>query len=116
MPCYEPNQDDIARAEYSARCQRIEAVLCAVTTWLSQQSGGVYANPWSMLDEFMLKVDWSEVGVSKKFFQQWWKEHQQRDVENQRQKKQQARLEQRRQRALNKLTPRERRALGLKDK
>jgi hypothetical protein len=113
MPCYEPNQDDIARAEYYARCQRIEAVLCAFAKFLSQQEVGYKV---SALVEAVETINWSEVGVTKKFFWQWWEEHQQRDVEYQRRKKQQARLEQRRQRALNKLTPRERRALGLKDK
>ena len=82
MPCYGgPVSDYEESVQYVANLkkniERLEAALCGIMT----------IDP-TIVD----KVDWKEVGITKRQHMNWWKEHQEKDAKR-KEKEEQARLE-----------------------
>ena len=93
-----------------------EAMLCGVMTALYRAEGYRISQNGTFLVEAMV-WEWfneEEAGVSYDELQSWWTEHQKKDQE--RKAREAAELENRRQRALTKLTLEERVLLGLPGK
>ena len=102
----------VLKAELAER----EAMLCGVMTALYRAEGYQISQNGTFLVEAMM-WEWfneEEAGVSYDELQSWWTEHQKKDQE--RKAREAAELENRRQRALKKLTLEERVLLGLPGK
>jgi len=103
MPCtdggvpYPPSEEEIL-------ARKVPAMLCAVWSSLTphQQSNA------------LAKIDWNEAGVTMKEFTRWWKLHSDEDKRRRAREAEAQRRERLRDKALEKLTPEERRALGVK--
>jgi hypothetical protein len=129
MPCYTPDANDYAarvarRAKLEKRFQKevtkkkqLEAMFCAVLTVLEGNTDRFQA----LLDS----IDWVEAGVTKDQLVGWWEDHKREDaerrakeqeVEDRRRAKKEAKenKERLKKAALEKLTPEERKALGIK--
>jgi hypothetical protein len=103
MPC----RDDYVDTRPTQReldAALTNAVLCAFTRTLKNNSG---------FDHFMQYVDWKESGFTKREYLDWWKRHELIDTQRREKIKIQAALEQKRNKALSKLTGEERILLGL---
>lgn len=107
MPClYEETEYEKAerRKKYQAKQDKIfnenkflEAALCAVLTAIT--------GPMQFqIRELIVKIDWDEAGITSAQLETWWTDHQKKDA---------IRLEQERNQALAKLTPAEKKLLGL---
>jgi len=98
MPCHDggpsPESMDVV----------LDAMLCGIASTLEKQN---------CLQQVLDSVDWCEVGITRQIFDVWWAEHKQRD--SVRRNAEQARRDhkQRRQEALDRLSPEDRRLLGL---
>jgi hypothetical protein len=110
MPCNDggPREDTILMSQDTYKIHKnIEAMLCGIAAVL--ESNGDMS---SVLD----KVDWSEVGVSKKKFKAWWGSHKALDAarkaEEELIREHQTKIDI----ALAKLTNEERELLGLRDR
>lgn len=102
MPCsdggipYPPSKEELLD-------RQTPAMLCAIFSALSPTQR---ANA-------MQEADWTEAGVSLKEFSDWWKMHQVRDSERRAQEARQKKAAEARAEAMSKLSPAERKALGL---
>lgn len=115
MPCYDGTDraHELAASliAHRAQLQKVEAAFCAVLTRLEQDN--LFGTVVSM-------IDWKEAGVSRKFFETWWKQHKAYDVRRRemeaeiiaRNAEKEARKKQK-EAVLAKLTPEERNILGL---
>jgi hypothetical protein len=65
MPCYDSRADDEAR-ENDVKLRKLEAVLCAIFMAIDR-------------DEILNLVDFSKVGISKQWVEDWHAPHQRRD-------------------------------------
>jgi hypothetical protein len=101
MPCSDggPSPEQI-------RDQRsIPAMLCGLLTVLERSDN---------LDAVLDAMDWTEAGVSREWFDHWWPEHKREDAERRAwEAAERSRLAERRA-ALEKLSPAERAALGIR--
>lgn len=107
MPCNGWNSNGEALAEASRKAEFLEAALCGLIRSLPKHTGLVNQ------DRPFAEINFEEAGISKKALERWWKNHQEQDLAREvREKKarDRARL---RTRAIKKLTPSERAALGV---
>lgn len=111
MPCLGPTP-----AEWDAERRRngtlageneFEAVLCGILSTIRLRDGDDELGKW--LD----CVNWKEVGVPRKRVEKWWKEHQAADEERRATELREANKNKVKRDALAKLSPAERKALGL---
>lgn len=105
MPCRD-GMEDLRRSEEYAERALIRASLCAVLTVL-ESDDAAFA---SMLK----KIDWKEAGVSKREFLTWWEDHKEEDRVRRERMAEQLREIKIRKEALAKLTPEEKKILGVK--
>lgn len=118
MPCY----DDRGREEsYEAtrelkltnkKLEKIEAMLCMVLTTLEEENE---------LGHFKELFNYKESGVSREELMLWWREHREADAKRRREEyeaaekaRKKAEREAERQKVLEKLSPEERKLLGVK--
>lgn len=104
MPC-----DDYAGSDYSRlenKLSKVEAMLCALLTHLEKLNDGD-------LVPMLNRIDWNEAGVTRKQFSQWWEDHKAKDRQRKAREKEKAEKEAVRKRAYDKLTAKERKALGI---
>ena len=76
MPCYSSPQDSAAQDQAQAardRAQRkkLEAVLCGVFRFVETKLS---------IEDFLYTVNWNEVGVSKEWALEWWRNHKEQDA------------------------------------
>lgn len=101
MPC-----SDGGPSNEQVRDQRnIPAMLCALATAL-EDSG--------LLDSVLETVDYNEGGITRQWFDYWWADHKVEDQRRRAQERERKEAIIRRAAALNKLTPEERAALGVR--
>jgi hypothetical protein len=103
MPCeYYTPQEEAEIAHKSLR--KIQAMLCGICTSMEKDGS---------MEVTLSLVDWKEAGVSRYEFEAWWSEHKDKDkarrLQEHHEKKRQKNID----KALRKLTPAERRILGL---
>lgn len=106
MPCrtegpYEPYD---SRQRLTSLVANLSAALCAVLTV-------VEAN--GEIDDLFNAVDYKEAGIPEGFIREWWAKHQEEDRIRKQREKEEAERKRLRQKALEKLTPKERAALGV---
>jgi hypothetical protein len=104
MPCFDyggSNRSwDAGEIEALTRkINRLEAMLCAVI---------------SVSPDIIDRIDENESGIKKAMLKVWWKDHQAEDERRRKREREAAERERIRKSALNKLTPAERKLLGLK--
>ena len=106
MPCYDSrdNPSNI-RAEYSDKIKKLEAMLCALATFIESRSGKDNI-------EFV-NVGWKEAGIPCGVFLNWWKQHKEDDRQRKQREQEVARRKLDKENALKKLTDREKKVLGL---
>lgn len=115
MPCYDgrDREQELASAlgAHRAQLEKLEAAFCAVLTKMERDN---------LFATVLSDIDWKEAGVSRKFFDTWWKQH--KAYDEQRRKRaaelllQNAEKEARKKQKeaiLAKLSPEERKILGL---
>lgn len=125
MPCtdggvpYESYRTPQPRKYNGLTAEQLEAVLCGLFTVLEDASTAAGA-PLSAnhMADALGRVDWTEAGVNRKQAVDWWKSHKAADkARHEREARIKAELERQaklKASALNKLTPEERLALGIK--
>lgn len=69
MPC----SDGGPSPEQAREPRNIEAALCGILGVLE----GAYGGP--ALEEVLCSINWTEVGVSRSWFDAWWNDHKHRD-------------------------------------
>lgn len=113
MPCLGPTPDEWnaeRRAKGTLAGEReFEAVLCGVLSAIRDRDGAAEVVCW--LDT----VDWQEVGVPRERVNNWWAAHQFEDEQRRSRERRDAERATVRSEALAKLTPAERKALGVDD-
>lgn len=102
MPCFGGGQME----EDTREGQCIEAALCGILSFI--ESSGELAS------SFLVSVNWKEAGVTQQWVEGWWEAHKEKDkrrrvYEEAERKRALVRLE-----AIQKLTPEERAALGIR--
>jgi hypothetical protein len=109
MPCSDGGQgfDEYAEGQ-RRRADRTEAMLCAVLSMLWKTQGEV------KFKELIAQTNPTESGVSQWDIFHWWRNHIAKDEARKRNEGLKKELEQRKQEALKKLTPDERKLLNLK--
>lgn len=116
MPCttfdgYQPSShsDELHRLEKS------EAILCAICTRLQAIHDVSRVPQGSIFDTALLSpINWKEVGVSKSWAENWWKQHQEKDQARRKKEQEDKELEERINTAKAKLTAEELALLGIK--
>jgi len=112
MPCNDGgmfrSDEDRARGLITT-ARDFEAVLCGILSNIRDRANR-REDPIGNLFE---SVDWEEVGVTRKRVEKWWKDHQKEDEERRAREALEAARKRVRDEALAKLTPAERKALGL---
>lgn len=101
MPCsdggyYDRIYDEDRRRDLGER----EAMLCAALTVLKANN-------------LLNKINYKEAGVTKKALEEWWAGHQRQDAMRRAEERRRAEQKRTKEEALKKLTPAERKALGL---
>lgn len=120
MPCYDGRGDEPRqpRTYNGLTGDQLEAVLCGLMTVIEEASkiGNTPLSPGAIGD-VMARMDWSEIGVTRKQATDWWKLHKaadkarlERETRIREEAERQAMLKAS---ALKKLTPAERSVLGL---
>lgn len=113
MPClsYEPISDSVANTLNKAEQEvkkatrernNFEAALCAVLSVCESENINV-------ID----MIDYAEAGITKKQVESWWKNHKAKDAKRREAEREAKRKEELKQKALKKLSPAERKALGI---
>lgn len=113
MPCFDPLDSRSSEIIYRDNPE-VAAMLCAVLSFMEQDEDFVRN---TYLLHALDNINWDEAGVTRKRLESWWKQHKLEDnARRQREQKERERQIKRkalRQKAMDKLTPAERRALGL---
>lgn len=104
MPCTDGSSDWDRAFTAGREARKFESLLCGFITVLSNSN---------TLENWKSKVDWTEVGVTRKAFEEWWEEHQKADEKRREQEAFESNRELLKKLALAKLTPQERKALGV---
>lgn len=127
MPCINDSSDRIHEV-YKDRDTK-EAMLCGLMSMLdglvnshndayytSAERG--YETPGSVIyiDYFLDKIDFKKAGFKKKELIEWWDEHKRKDIAKRKEEMKEQKNSEARAAALEKLTPDERKLLGLKEK
>jgi hypothetical protein len=123
MPCNDSRDDygvTVPDKEYND-LKDTEAMLCGITKVLESHRDqciiGVENNGGeNILDNVLNDVDWKEVGTSKKKFYAWWTKHKAADAAKKADKELICDKANRVKAALKKLTPEERKLLGINDR
>lgn len=103
MPCtdggipYPPTREEKLNA-------MAPAMLCALVSTLDKEA----------LEGVLKKVNWAEAGITHAEFDEWWALHKRRDASRRAREKEYAERDKQRKDAIAKLTPAERRVLGIK--
>ena len=105
MPCRD-YYDDHPEAPYKEELSVVAPALCAVFRALAKEKG-------LLMEGLLNQIDWKEAGVSKKQVLDWWKNHEEQDRLNLERKEREAAAKKLKKDALAKLTPEERKALGI---
>lgn len=100
MPC----SDGGPSYEQTQEPRRVAAVLCGILTHIEAKM---------KLDVFLAGLDWEEIGITQAWAEGWWAEHKAEDVRRRAWEAEANRVAEIRAAALNRLTPDERRALGV---
>jgi hypothetical protein len=104
MPCYD-DRDNIRYVETEKEHDgKMAARLCAVFTVLEAKG---------TLMQTLKEASWPEAGVTAKGTLRWWEDHKRLDLERKRREREDRERYRDKQNALKKLTPAERKALGL---
>ena len=106
MPCRDEWAEEQDRRAAFQELALVRASLCAVLTFIEGDDTAFAA---------MLKdIDWKEAGVSKREFLAWWEEHKIEDALRRKREAEEKREKEIRKTALAKLTPEEKKILGVK--
>lgn len=118
MPCNDYGGAHVVdRTDYS-QIKFLSAVLCAVFTFLDSKKSPIGlvegpGNPEGLLDH----LDWKEAGVTREQVERWWRRHKKEDRARRKREKQEReerrKAREARDRALAKLSPEDRQALGV---
>lgn len=105
MPCMDggPTYEQVAETHNTGR-QRAEQMLCATLQYLEDKG---------LMQRFMSHVDPVESGVSATVIQSWWTDHKASDNKRRKIEEDAAIAKKLKEQALSKLTPAERKVLGL---
>lgn len=109
MPCRDWGDPD-GSSHYLERAREAEAMLCLVVRTHLLQTGGPLGAGMSAKHLAVLE---QQCGVSFAALSAWWKEHERADAERMREEERQRKKREKREAVLKKLTPEERRILGL---
>lgn len=102
MPCNADYGDTHTKTVYVESGKQTQR-LCGVFSVLEKQG---------ILYKVLSEVDWAEAGVSKASTVTWWEHHKIEDQLRRQREQQAAELKRLKQKALNRLSPAERKALG----
>lgn len=105
MPCRDWTVED-RYSEISKELSKVSASLCAVLTVLEGDDAAFSA--------ILKKIDWKEAGITKREFLMWWEDHKEQDKIRRARVAKELREIKIRKDALAKLTPEERKILGVK--
>lgn len=105
MPCLDCGPNYTVSTKEIDRMRNAEALLCAITSVLQKKG---------MLSTTLTSVNWKEAGISIMVFDEWWAEHLKKDVARRKRENEQAERQRKIDAARSKLTPEERKLLGLK--
>ncbi len=106
MPCRDEMVEDMWRREAAEKAAMVEASLCAVMMVLESDD--------KTFKSTLKKIDWKEAGVTKRQFLSWWEDHKEVDAKRRERMAAQLREIKIRKDALAKLTPEEKKILGVK--
>lgn len=85
MPCYDSRLDESAEsiraevAEDMKRLRMVEAILCGILTTLSDHTQFTAADGGDYLPDFLERLDYKEMGVTRQDVFDWWTRHQEQD-------------------------------------
>lgn len=105
MPCVTETDAERSRA-LASEMQLLTGSLCAVLSWLERRS---------LLQTTLDEIDWAEAGVERVHLRKWWSQHRRRDQQRRREEMEERSRQRTRRRALEKLSPEEREALGIRE-
>ncbi len=112
MPCNDGADVRYYYEEDLKKLKKVEAALCGVLTVLEN-----VPDDWGInltVDDILDVVDWKEAGIKRAWLEDWWEEHKKEDA-SRREREEQNRITQaKRAEALSKLTPEERKLLGIR--
>lgn len=106
MPCRDEWAEEQDRKAAFRELAMVRASLCAVLTFIEGDK--------SAFDAMLKDIDWKEAGVSKREFLAWWEDHKVEDAMRRKQEAAERRAKEIRKAALAKLTPEEKKILGVK--
>ena len=106
MPCRDWTVEDEWRMKGSVEKAMLSASLCAILTLLEKDPDGFAL--------MLKKIKWKEAGVSKRELMRWWEDHKEKDVKRRERMAEQLKEIKIRKDALAKLTPEEKKILGIK--
>lgn len=101
MPCFDNQPHEPSREEVLAR--KMPAVLCAI----------LRCHTVNELRAMFARINWKDAGVTPEEVDEWWRLHNANDRERAAREREQRERDRVRAKALAKLTPAERRELGL---
>ena len=101
MPCRDDRDDSCYNVEIN---KNLEAALCAVLSAFATDADR---------ENHLKKINWEAAGVKEVWVRVWWKQHQKLDSQRRMMEAAQQRTANLKKSAATKLTPEERRALGL---
>lgn len=115
MPCRSDDFQPSPEVTYNGLTgAKLEAALCGVLTVLDSRSRvGATPNVGNLIGNIFNEVDWIEAGVTKGEVVQWWMRHKKADDARKEQESRDRLAYAARASALAKLTPEERKLLGL---
>jgi hypothetical protein len=106
MPCRDYYDDHPAPDLHGAELAVVGPALCAILRALAKEKG-------LLMEGLLNQVDWRQAGVTKKEVLDWWKKHEEQDRIYQEEKARRAAEKKAKKAALEKLTPEERKLLGV---
>jgi len=115
MPCrndYDPSMNsnifkDCNHSAFNAELEVVAPALCAVFRKLEAEHG-------LLMEGFLNQIDWRGAGVTKKEVLSWWNTHKEQDERRREREAQEAAAKKLKKAALAKLTPEERKLLGVR--
>jgi len=107
MPCRDWTVEDEWRMKGAKEMSMLRASLCAVLTKMETNM------PKKTFGQWMDAIDWKEAGVTKRELMTWWEEHKAADSRRRVREAKEAAEKKIRDEALAKLTPEEKKILGV---
>lgn len=108
MPCRDWTVEDEWRMRDAKEMVMLRSSLCAVLTKMESNM------PKKTFEQWMDAIDWKESGVTKDELMTWWEDHKEEDARRRAREAKEAAEKKIRKQALAKLTPEERKILGVK--